>query len=447
MPGLLAPFRHRRALLVAGCALIALAQAAHAEDRLDDIIVTAEKHDTMLQLAPLAITALNAGTLRASNVNELNDINGLVPGLTIAKSEGAERVIAIRGIGFESAQNPDTQPGVSFNIDGVYIAHVMALAQDLIDVERIEVLRGPQGTVFGETSTGGAINVISHKPELGKLSGNASIGYGNYNLFQSDAALNIPLSETLALRVAGQYRRHDGYGYATQVPGTNGNYPLSDANDGAMRAALLWQPAPDFSATLSVQGFSAKHNAFLQKDILDTNPNPWAVSQDFPGKYHLETRMATLTLEKKLGDKISLKSVSAYQYLDKNQSSDNDRLASPYYADNILTWQDKSKTFTQEVSLANAHPQAVEWVLGGFYLHQSALQNIVEVATPPAGFFPYNGLNIKFENFAPFQHSSLAGYGQLSAHVTPKLTIIEGARWQFDRITAQPSDYFAAPLN
>ncbi|WP_430329129.1 TonB-dependent receptor plug domain-containing protein, partial [Salmonella enterica] len=87
--------------------------------------------------------------------------------------------------------NPNSQPGVAFHVDGVYIAHVVALNQDLLDVDHVEVLRGPQGTVFGQTSTGGAINVITRKPVLGRTTGEASVSYGNYNYVRSEATLNL----------------------------------------------------------------------------------------------------------------------------------------------------------------------------------------------------------------------------------------------------------------
>ncbi|MGG2382960.1 TonB-dependent receptor plug domain-containing protein, partial [Salmonella enterica] len=90
------------------------------------------------------ITAVNSDALRQRNATELADLNGFVPGLTVTKSEGNERIIAIRGIGYETAQNPNSQPGVAFHVDGVYIAHVVALNQDLLDVDHVEVLRGPQ---------------------------------------------------------------------------------------------------------------------------------------------------------------------------------------------------------------------------------------------------------------------------------------------------------------
>ena len=438
--------RKWRALALSGVAFpfgaaAALAQAGDPA-ALPDIVVTGEKRETPIQSAPLAITALPADLLADRNVYRLDQLDGTVPGLTITKSEGSERVIAIRGIGYETAQNPNSQPGVAFHIDGVYIAHVAALNQDLLDVDRVEVLRGPQGTVFGETSTGGAINVITHQPVIGEASGTASLSYGSYDYVKTTSAVNLPLSDQLAARVAVQYLSHDGYGYATAVPGYR-RYPLEDANDLGLRAVLLWQPTDRFSALLSGQIFNTDRAAALQKDITDPDPRARAVTQDYPGTYRLWTRMATLTLSQEVGDWGVLKSVTAFQNLNKYQTADNDRLASPDYFDNIVLWQDRSRTWTQEVSLASTAGSRVEWVAGGFFLGQHALQNILELTVPSAAAVTRaDGTPVKFQTDSPYQHRALAAYGNATWHLTDRLSLLAGARYNADRLAAQPFQYF-----
>lgn len=411
-------------------------------EQLADIVITGEKREMNLQSAPLAITAISGDALQQRNLNELNDLNGYVPGLTIAKSEGAERIITIRGIGYETAQNPNSQPGVAFHIDGVYIAHVMALNQDLLDVQRVEVLRGPQGTVFGETSTGGAINVITRKPVIGEASASGSISYGNYNYVKAVATANLPISDVLAARASVQYLRHDGYGASVAVPGKR-RYALDDADNLGYRASLLWEPNDSFSALLAGQGFNADHNGALQKDVTDTTPGKRRVAQDFPSTFKLDTKMIYLTLTQDIGDLAIAKSVSAYQYMKKDQTSDNDRLASPSYFDHIVYWRDKSKTFTQEVSLNSPTEQSVEWILGGFYLRQRALQAITELTSPFAASVTLpDGTGVKFQTDSPFQHTSLAGYGNATFHASDMLDVYAGARYSWDKVTAQPSTYF-----
>ncbi len=423
---------------------------------LGTIVVNGEKREVNLQTAPIAISTVSADALRQRNATELADLNGFVPGLTVTKSEGNERVIAIRGVGYETAQNPNSQPGVAFHIDGVYIAHVVALNQDLLDVDHVEVLRGPQGTVFGQTSTGGAVNVITRKPVLGEYTGEAQVSYGNYNYVRAMGTLNVPIAETLALRGTVQYLRHDGYGYAVGVPGY-ARYPLDDANNIGGHVSLLWQPSPDTSVTLSAQSFDASHNAALQKCLLcstdpaagsttyiaDPNADPRVVSQDFGGKYVTKTRMAYLSIAQTIDDKVVLKSVTAYQYLNKNQSGDNDRFIYANYHDNIVKWQDMSSTWTQEVSASSTPNKSLEWVVGGFYLRQHALQNIMEYTTGGFSIDPATGQAVSFQTDSPYQHASWAGYGQAIFHATDTLDLIAGARYSWDKISAQPVQYFA----
>lgn len=440
------------AVLLAGGSLLVLATPSLAQsagaDRdaasggLVDIIVTGEKREVTLQSAPLAITAVGGDLLQQRNVNQLNDISAYVPGLNIAKSGGAERIITIRGIGYETAQNPNTQPGVAFHIDGVYIAHVAALAQDLLDVDRLEVLRGPQGTVFGVTSTGGAINVITKKPVIGEQSGTASLSYGTYNYLKANGAVNIPVADTLAMRAAVQYFRRDGYGYSVSVPGRK-KYELDDDDNFGGRLALLWQPNSEFSALLEGQVFRADHSAPLQKNILDTTPGARHVAQDFPGRYKLDTSMIYLTLTQQLGDFATAKSITAYQHLNKKQSMDIDRLDDPNNFDNYPIWQDKSKTFTQELSLSSASGGELEWTLGGFYLRQRALQKVLETTNPFRALFVLpDGTGVKFQSDAPFQHTSVAGYGQATYRATEELRLTAGLRYSWDKISAQPFQLF-----
>jgi iron complex outermembrane receptor protein len=416
--------------------------AADPQTGLGDIIVTGEKHEAPIQSTPLAITAISGGLMQERNMNQLTDFNGYVPGLSVEKNQGSERIITIRGIGYETSENPNSEPGVAFHIDGVYIAHVMALNQDLLDVDHVEVLRGPQGTVFGETSTGGAINVITKKPVIGEESGTASISYGNYNYVKATGGVNIPITDNLAFRAFAQYLSHDGYGYSTAVPGYK-KYPLDDANNLGVRASLLWKPTDDFSVLLEAQHYNQDRDASLLKNIDDPDPRARVVTQDFPGKFKIHTDMVYLTMTKGLGDWAKLKSVTAYQWLDKHETLDSDKLANPNFFNNINLWQDLSKTFTEEVSLSSAGHPRLEWTTGVYFLRQRALQDIFETTNPAnAAVVLPDGTGVNFQTDSPFQHTSIAGYGQATYHATDRLDLIGGLRYSYDKISAQPYQYF-----
>ena len=433
---------------------LAVASGAHAADpepvqSLEEVVVVAEKREINLQKASVAISAVDGERMAQSNVNQLNDLNGFVPGLTIAKNEGSERVISIRGVGYETAQAPNTQPGVAFHIDGVYISHVMSLNQDLLDVERVEVLRGPQGTVFGQASTGGAINVISKTPKLGEFSGEARASYGNYNYTKDSLSLNLPLGETLALRATGQYMGHDGYAKATYTPG--GDYDLDDANRYGGRLALLWKPTDSFSANLSGQYFKADEHASAQKNAQDPDPDPRRVSQDYPGVFKMETRLLNLTLQQDLPGMV-IKSTTAFQDMHKNQTGENDRLAYAQtgYYDHLIHWRDTSRTVTQEVTLSSDNDSALKWIAGGYFLRQHALQDILEYAgtdtnpvltdlTSAPSSFPYN---LKYQTNSPYQHTTAAVFAQGTYAVSDATRVIAGLRYSYDKSTAQPVNFF-----
>jgi iron complex outermembrane receptor protein len=136
------------------------------EQTIEDVIVTAEKRDESLQTVSQAVTAITDSELEAKNITSFVDLTAIVPGVTVAKNEGYKTVISIRGVGNETNQNAIAAPSVAFHMDGIFVASPFSLQTDFVDVQRIEVLRGPQGTLFGQNSTGGAINVISKKPSF-----------------------------------------------------------------------------------------------------------------------------------------------------------------------------------------------------------------------------------------------------------------------------------------
>ena len=126
-----------------------------------DRVVTAEKRSESLQDISQAVTALSESDIEEKNIESFVDLSAIVPGVTVAKNEGYKTIISIRGVGNETNQNAIAAPSVAFHMDGVFIASPFAISTDFLDVERLEVIRGPQGTLFGQNSTGGAINLIS----------------------------------------------------------------------------------------------------------------------------------------------------------------------------------------------------------------------------------------------------------------------------------------------
>jgi iron complex outermembrane receptor protein len=409
-----------------------LADAANAPG-LEEIIVSADRRNVDLERAPVAITAVSAEELDASNVTQLADLNGLVPGLTIAKSSGFERIVTIRGIGSETPENAyTTQPGVSFHIDGVYVGNSISLDESLFDVDHIEVSRGPQATVFGQTSTGGTINLISRQPALEHFDAYVEASGGTYDLWRSRGMVNIPLGDDWALRASVQGYSHEGFATDTNLPG----FRLDAAHDWTAKSALLWQPTAAFSATLTAQLYSANHNGDEQKNILDPNADPRTVSQDYPSLYALANQLYYLNLVWNLPGAV-LKSTSSWQVLDNHIQEDGTRLnvAQLGFYDHVQPWDTWMRDLTQEVSLASTPGRDWDWVLGGLYLAQINHQYVYETSNlVPA---PY----LLYDNDGHIDRHSYALYAQVTAHLSPVWRLTLGARYNHDTYGGPSSSY------
>ena len=193
----------------------ALAQSAPATSGVNnaDIVVTATRREQRLQEVPLAVTALSAETLRDRGISSVGDLgSGKVPGLNLNSMFGSETAIAlyVRGYGTsDPSQGTNDQP-VAFYIDGINMPRAQGMALDLITPERIEVLRGPQGQLFGRNAEAGAIQVVSRRPS-GKLSGDLTGGYGNFNTRYTKGRIDLPEIAGFRVQLSGSYRAHDGY--------------------------------------------------------------------------------------------------------------------------------------------------------------------------------------------------------------------------------------------
>ncbi len=187
----------------------ASAKAAPGQEGLGDIIVTAQRRSENLQRAAVAVSVVQGSALVAAGITQPDRLGELAPALTVQPSSTGN-LIFLRGIG-NFTLTPNSDPAIAFNYDGVYIGRPTSTNGLFYDLDRIEVLKGPQGTLYGRNATGGAINVIPTQPRLGEFSGYATASYGNYNAVVAEGAINVPLGEKGALRVSASTSRHDGY--------------------------------------------------------------------------------------------------------------------------------------------------------------------------------------------------------------------------------------------
>jgi iron complex outermembrane receptor protein len=210
----------------------AFAQAAKPDvdsGALEEVVVTAEKREANLQTTPVAVTALSGDDLSRAGVREFTALEKVVPEVRVERVVGMPRV-SIRGV-FAQNLAPTSDSPNAVHVDGVYLPKASALGGMFFDVERVEVLKGPQGTLYGRNATGGAMNIIAKKPTKDFGAG-GELEIGNYNLQRAEAAINLPMSDTLSTRLAVSSYRHDGY-YKNR---------LEDAGEQSARLSTLWTP-------------------------------------------------------------------------------------------------------------------------------------------------------------------------------------------------------------
>ncbi|HEY5712794.1 MAG TPA: TonB-dependent receptor [Allosphingosinicella sp.] len=209
------------------------------EEGLNTVTITAQRRSENLQRAAVAVDVVQGQELIEAGVSNVSRLSELAPALSIQPTSTGP-IIFMRGVGnFTVVSNSD--PAIAFNYDGIYLGRVPSANGAFYDLQRVEVLKGPQGTLYGRNATGGAINVIPAHPELGELSGYGSVSYGNYNALTAEGAVNIPFGDTGAFRVSGAITDHDGYL----------DDGLSDGISQALRVQLLFHPTDRLTIRVS----------------------------------------------------------------------------------------------------------------------------------------------------------------------------------------------------
>ena len=375
--------------------------AQNNEPMFEEIIVTAEKRSESLQDLSQAVTVLSGIDLDNRQISTFVDLSAIAPGVNIAKNEGFKTVITIRGVGYETNQNAIATPSVSYHLDGIYVASPYSLQTDFLDLERIEVLRGPQGTLFGQNSTGGAINVITRAPTTDETYGSADLTMGNYGLLKTRAVINKPLSENLAMRASLISNSRDGFTENL----TNGQ-DLDDADSVSARVRLSYEPSDIFRANFMAQVFDEDRNGSAQKGIIDPTPDPRQLRQNSPTEHKLNAQLYSAVLEWDR-ENFSIKSLTSYQVDDILVRRDNDRNDLDYLPPFALLPSEydpetnKQTTITQEINLVSSEPifGKLDWVAGLFYLNTEIEISILERLD-----FGFDGV------FDPFTTSDVYGY-------------------------------------
>lgn len=453
------------ALSVSAQQLTAEQSPANAEDRaIEQIMVTAEKRSESLQDLSQAVTALTSKDLDNKNIASFVDLSAIAPGVTVAKNEGFKTIISIRGVGNEANQNATANPSVSYHMDGIYIASPYALQTDFIDIERIEILRGPQGTLFGQNSTGGAINVISSKPDFEGFAGKVDVSLGTDNLRKVRGTVNVPISEDLAMRTSFSRVKQDGYtenvynGPSVTDPSTTFvGGDLDNIDNLSFRTDWLWNPSDDLSIRFLAQLFTGESNGAGIKGIDDPTPGSRSLSQDTDSSYDLDSKVFGLIAEWDAGFAV-IKSLTSYQKDDITVVRDNDRhsfLTNPEIQVSAFNPEiNIQTTYTQELNIISNEPLfgKLDWLVGVFYLDTDIEITIREeldvgrdgVLDGYATTFPeVFGGDRGFISDSNPQRESLSFYGQTTYPISEAIRLITGLRYTKDEVKSTVSNFFS----
>ena len=430
----------------------ALVAASAPASQASEVIVTASRRASDIQKTPTAVSTVSSAALDASFITNLTGLNGVVPSLEITHQSGFENDVTIRGVGYATPENsPTNVPGVAEFVDGVYIANTISLDETLFDVDHIEVLRGPQGALYGQSADGGAISILTRQPRLRTYDASGDASFGDYALFRERAEVNVPLGDTVAVRVSAQAYDHDGFTTNLALPRTR----LDDAHDMSGKIAVLWKPNAQFSATLTGQVYHSDENGAAQKNIIENTipglEDPRVVYQDYPSTFDLTTQLYHLNLEYETPYFI-VRSVTAYQQLDHVQQEDGSRSAYSVvgFYDDVAGWNTHLENYNEEFDLVSLPGSRFDWTVGAFALSQKTRQTVVEysdTAPPPADLsIPADvetnpPANTKFGQIEDVNRQSYSGFAQATFHVLPSFRITAGVRVNHDAYTPRTLNF------
>ena len=307
--------------LMTGAALLVLSAAAapafaqeaantataDQASQVDDIVVTAQKRSQRLQDVPLAVTALSAETLSSSQTTGTSGLANLVPSLTYTQSTSdLNNNVRIRGVG-TALFNTGLESAVSFVVDGVVMSRQGQGFQELIDVERVEVLRGPQGTLYGRNATAGVVNMIPALPEQ-EFAAEIKGELGNFDSKRLSGMINVAATDTLAFRVAGAWTKRDGFDYNTFTENRVNGRDLWST-----RVSALWEPSDRFRASVIWQHFEEDDNrSRTGKQLCTTDPGPEKVGNTTPANDDIRGKMSQGCLAESLYDDAAYGVPNAY---------------------------------------------------------------------------------------------------------------------------------------
>ncbi len=443
--------RYKLVPLTAAIVTAISAPATMAEDffELEEIVVTATKRATNLQDTPVTVNAFDSSTIQEAGINNAKDLANSTPSLSVNSNTSPFTArLTIRGIG-TAQTDPALEPSVGMFVDGIYVGRSGLGMSDLTDIERIEVLQGPQGTLYGKNTNAGAISITTKAPNLEEYEGYVETSVGNYDMKKITVAASGPITDTLGFRLSGNVNQQDGY-----LENETGNDD-NGADDWNMIGKILWQPTDDLSVQLNVShierdtdccGSDPLHSDFVQNElasqgltVLKNDNKDYKISNNVDTAFTLEADAVSLVVDYDLAMG-SIKSITSWDDYKYNSTYDVDQSQL-----DILTITDERNegdSFSQEFRFSSETDGDIDYQAGIFYYEQTTQRgdgsSSVEIGddfntVAAQALNPLIGFSAQPGDSASSKHvwetETLAVFGQATWHATDSLHITAGLRW------------------
>jgi iron complex outermembrane receptor protein len=396
--------------------------ASHAT--IEEIVVTAQKRSENLEDVPLSISAVTAASLQRLGVNGTLDLQTLVPGFQVSQVNAASTP-SIRGVG-STDPSGGNEGAVALYVDGVYFPSQNAGLFSFPDIERVEVLKGPQGTLFGRNATAGLVNVITKNPTQ-ETQANVTVGYGNFRTDQEAGYFSTGITPEVATSISAYHtKQNEGWGRNL----FNGS-DVYRSDETGVRGKILATPGENTRIILSADYIDSKTDigeAFLPSPAsapytVDVNLTPRGEIKDYGGNLRVEQEFSFAKLV----------SISGYRHVLTSYDIDQDRSPIPI-VNALVNFADHS--FTQELQLVSKDDGKLKWIFGGFYMGRTVCADpltIEGLALAPAGLE-------SSAIFACQKTRSLSGFAQASYEILDQTHLTVGARYTSDRQTEEGHD-------
>jgi iron complex outermembrane receptor protein len=454
------------AIPLAIASTISIPALAQSQLVLEEVIVTARKRAESLQESPVAVSAFSAAKLAAAGASTLADLNQLVPNIEVQNGNGTGGVanIYIRGVGQRNTE-PNLDSGVGIYIDGVYLSRADGALLDVNDLQSVQVLRGPQGTLFGKNTTGGALVFNTNRPSE-VFEGSAGVKVGNYGTNDANLAVNVPINDRWMTRLSMVSKKSDGY-IKNEIDGDD----YVDADRLSAIWQLRWLPSDELTLDLNANWSKTAQKARPQKckvlnpaggwqsqlfDILYITPDtgrtyvdfcrdgenagdgdPRTVQSDIGGDYNAETKGLSFTADWELNDELSLKSITAWRNTEAAQDDELDHTAVAFLhrTQNVHPSRGGRDTdqLSQEFQLTGeALDGSVQYVSGLFYFEEQT-----NASSTVTNIGPYNTAIVGFgfrgdSNIASTDNKSAAAYTEIDWDFTESWRLTLGARYTWE---------------